>query len=179
MHVVSRGVYFDTSTKGKVGKHHHSYRAEVRIDGVRRRARFLSHAAATRWVKLMRSQDDGEWKKLRAEREAKRAASEREREAARLRRLVERAKIKSNRLAERMVREIGTPWEKIQRRAVFAPIKERFGEILRRRIELVLNIPIVRRWQFAKLWSPQERKIAMEIDRARRAYFTGSEVPNG
>lgn len=57
MHVVMKGIYFDTSTKGKIGKHHHSYRAEVQIDGVRRRARFLTYAAARRWQKMMRSQE--------------------------------------------------------------------------------------------------------------------------
>ena len=50
MHVVSKGIYYDTSTKGKIGHHHHAYRAEVVVNGIRRRARFLSYSAAVRWV---------------------------------------------------------------------------------------------------------------------------------
>ena len=169
MHVVSKGIYYDTSTKGKIGHHHHSYRAEVVVNGIRRRARFLSYSAAVRWKKMMRSQDDGAFELLRAEWAAKRE----EREKQRKQRLIEREKQRLDALADRMVREIGTPWEKVCRRAAFQPLSERFDEIQRRRIEAVLNVHIDSRWQYAKLWTPQERRIAMEIDRARRSAWAG------
>lgn len=109
MHVVMKGIYFDTSTKGKIGKHHHSYRAEVQIDGVRRRARFLTYAAARRWQKMMRSQDDGLAAQQRAEREAERRRQLAELEAERRRRLLERERQKLDALADRMVRAIAVP----------------------------------------------------------------------
>ncbi len=49
----SRGVYFDRSTKGEVGKQHHSYRAEVVVDGRRVRRRFYTYDAAQEWVRKM------------------------------------------------------------------------------------------------------------------------------
>ena len=171
MHVVMKGIYFDTSTKGKIGKHHHSYRAEVQIDGVRRRARFLTYAAARRWQKMMRSQDDGVYAQQRAEREAERRRQLAELEAERRRRLLERERQKLDALADRMVRAIAVPWETLCRRAQFAPLRARFGEILRRRVEAVLAVHIDSRWKYAKLWTPQERSLALRIDQARRAAF--------
>lgn len=49
----SRGVYFDRSTKGEIGKQHHSYRAEVVEDGRRIRRRFCTYEAAQEWVSKM------------------------------------------------------------------------------------------------------------------------------
>lgn len=47
------GVYFDRSTKGEVGKQHHSYRAEVVEDGRRIRRRFCTYEAAQEWIAKM------------------------------------------------------------------------------------------------------------------------------
>jgi len=52
-YVVDRGVYYDTSTKGRMNHRHHSYRAEVRCDGLRIRKRFASHSAARAWIDYM------------------------------------------------------------------------------------------------------------------------------
>ena len=49
----SNGVYFDRSTKGEVGKQHHSYRAEVVEDGRRIRRRFCSYEDAQEWIAKM------------------------------------------------------------------------------------------------------------------------------
>ena len=49
----SNGVYFDRSTKGEVGKQHHSYRAEVVEDGRRIRRRFCTYEAAKEWIAKM------------------------------------------------------------------------------------------------------------------------------
>ena len=49
----SNGVYFDRSTKGEVGKQHHSYRAEVVEDGRRIRRRFCSYEDAHEWIAKM------------------------------------------------------------------------------------------------------------------------------
>lgn len=49
----SNGVYFDRSTKGEVGKQHHSYRAEVVEDGRRIRRRFCTYEAAQEWIAKM------------------------------------------------------------------------------------------------------------------------------
>ena len=49
----SNGVYFDRSTKGEVGKQHHSYRAEVVEDGRRIRRRFCTYGAAQEWIAKM------------------------------------------------------------------------------------------------------------------------------
>ena len=57
-HYTSGGIYFDTSTKGRMGHNHHSYRAEVRCEGRRLRRRFLSHSAAQKWIlSYTRSED--------------------------------------------------------------------------------------------------------------------------
>lgn len=49
----SNGVYFDRSTKGGVGKQHHSYRAEVVEDGRRIRRRFCTYEAGQEWIAKM------------------------------------------------------------------------------------------------------------------------------
>ena len=50
MKVVSNGIYFDTSSKGRAERRHNRYRAEVRVDGRRRRARFDKYETAQRWI---------------------------------------------------------------------------------------------------------------------------------
>ena len=60
-YVTSRGVYFDTSTKGRMDHRHHSYRAEVMCDGRRLRKRFTSYAAATEWISRMQQIERNFW----------------------------------------------------------------------------------------------------------------------
>lgn len=55
--VTSNGVYFDTSTKGAVGRAHHSYRAEVVVDGRRIRRRFEHYQAAQDWIAAMKKEE--------------------------------------------------------------------------------------------------------------------------
>ena len=60
-YVVSHGVYYDTSTKGRMDHKHHSYRAEVVCEGRRLRKRFESHAAATAWIARMQQVERNFW----------------------------------------------------------------------------------------------------------------------
>lgn len=48
--IVRNGIYFDTSSKGRINHQHHSFRAEVRVDGKRIRKRFATHKEAERWM---------------------------------------------------------------------------------------------------------------------------------
>ena len=56
--VTSNGIYFDSSTKGD-GRHHKSYRAEIRVDGRRIRKRFERYSAAREWIESWKREEDG------------------------------------------------------------------------------------------------------------------------
>jgi len=64
----SNGIYFDTSSKSDVmgrgrNARHASYRAEVRIDGIRIRRRFKLHSEAERWIADMLERPVGTFNK--------------------------------------------------------------------------------------------------------------------
>ena len=57
--IVCVGIYYDTSSKGKIGYNHHKFRAEVRVDGKRIRKRFNTRDEAEAWI--------NEWRREREE----------------------------------------------------------------------------------------------------------------
>ena len=163
-------VYFDNSSKGD-GRRHMCWRAELSNGGrgARIRRRFTSRSEAEAWVRGERVRkeviDEGRYWRLIEERKARKEAAER----ARAQRLKEKERQKRQKLIDKMVSLVGIPFEKLTRRTAFQPLAGMFAEIQRRRIELVLNIPLDRRWAYAKLWSQKERNMAIEIDKARRS----------
>lgn len=60
-YVTSCGVYFDTSSKGRTDRRHHSYRAAVMCEGRRLRKRFTSYAAAKDWISRMQQIERNFW----------------------------------------------------------------------------------------------------------------------
>lgn len=174
MKVVSHGIYLDMSTKGRIGGRHHAYRAEVRVDGVRRRARFLSYSAAQKWLKKWKAQDT-EIVALLEEREKRRAERERLLDSERIRKAAERVRAKTERIVARMVAALGVPFDRLCRRAEFKPCEGRFDDVMRMRVAAVMRMPIQNRWKFAKHWTTKERDIAHEIDRKQRCVYNGGE----
>jgi len=46
----NRGIYFDTSTKGAKGKRHNVYRADITVNGIRRRKRSHDRRELEIWL---------------------------------------------------------------------------------------------------------------------------------
>lgn len=60
-YVSSLGIYYDTSTRGRIGRQHHSYRAGVLCEGRRCRKRFATYDAAAAWIERMKSIERNFW----------------------------------------------------------------------------------------------------------------------